>query len=68
MFPPGSNRELGFSWGPTTPNEILSVVLSIRRRSDFCNKIGTGRASSALQQASPFTEILQTRQQLLTSQ
>ena len=32
-----------FSWGPTTLNEILSVVPSIRRRSDFCNKIGTLR-------------------------
>src|SRR5262245_44765589 len=34
-FPPGSDRKLGFSWESTTPNEILSAVPSIRRRSDF---------------------------------
>ena len=41
-----SDSELGFSGGLATPNRILSVELSIRRRSDFCNKIDTGLSST----------------------
>src|SRR5215510_8844505 len=40
-FLPGLFSELGFSGGPATPHRILSVDPSIRRQSDFCNKIGT---------------------------
>jgi hypothetical protein len=48
-FLPVSDRELRFSGRPATPNEILSVVPSIRRQSDFYNKICHVR-THALQQ------------------
>src|ERR1700694_3968712 len=35
----GSTCELGFPEDATAPSRILSVVPSISRRSDFCNKI-----------------------------
>ena len=57
-FLPGFVGEQRFPREPSIPHAIPSIIRSIRRQSDFCNKIGTDRPFAALRRLSPLSEVL----------